>query len=144
MSGTHNKVNRSSIIPADAAGALDRLCPDLAEWPLSWQTEEDDVVIGQRILETLKPFLHDLLRQQLADRTLSRHRDHLWMLGGEIIRRRHEDAELYKQSVKVLLFNLIEEDGGPLIWPRISESQQNAFDATCRKLYRFLQQGEIP
>ena len=68
----------------------------------------------------------------------------MWMLGGEIIRRRHEDAELYKQSVKVLLFNLIEEDGGSLIWPRISESQQNAFDATCRKLYRFLQQDEIP
>ena len=66
------------------------------------------------------------------------------MLGGEIIRRRHVDAELYKQSVKVLLFNLIEEDGGPLIWPRISESQQNAFDATCRKLYRFLQWDEIP
>jgi hypothetical protein len=44
----------------------------------------------------------------------------------------------------MLLFNFIEEEGGPLIWPRISESGQNSFDATCRKLYRFLQQCEIP
>lgn len=120
--------------------ALDRLCPDLAEWPLSWQIEEDDVAIGQCIIETLKPFLYDLLRQQLADRTLSRHRDHLWMLGGEVIRRRHEDPELCQQPAKTLLFNLIEENGGLLIWPRITESEQNSFDATCRKLYRFLQQ----
>jgi len=37
-----------------------------------------------------------------------------------------------------LLDKLIEEDGGPLIWPAISESEQNAFDATCRKLYQYL------
>ena len=66
------------------------------------------------------------------------------MLGGEVVRRRHEDTELYKQPVQTLIFNLIEEEGGPLIWPRISESQQNSFDATCRKLYRFLQQNKIP
>ena len=146
MGSTHNKVGRSSIIPVDAgeSAALERLCPDFAQWPLSWQVEKDDVIIGQCIIETLNPFLHDLLRKHLAHRTLTRHRDHLWMLGGEIIRRRHEDAELYKQPVKKLLFNLIEEEGGPLICPRISESEQNSFDSTCRKLYRFLQQGEIP
>jgi hypothetical protein len=33
---------------------------------------------------------------------------------------------------------LIEEEGGPLIWPRITEAEQNSFDATCRKLYKFL------
>jgi hypothetical protein len=36
---------------------------------------------------------------------------------------------------------LVEEDGGPLIWPRISETELNAIDATCRKLYRFLNQS---
>jgi hypothetical protein len=72
----------------------------------------------------------------------TRHRDHLWMLGGEIIRRRHEDADLATQPLKGLLFNLIEEEGGPLIWPRITETSQKSFDTTCRKLYRFLQQAE--
>ena len=60
------------------------------------------------------------------------------MLGGEIIRRRQNDPDLATQSARDLLFNLLEEDGGPLIWPSITESAQNAFDATCRKLYRFL------
>jgi hypothetical protein len=34
--------------------------------------------------------------------------------------------------------NLLEEDGGPLIFPRITEQEQDSFDATCRKFYRFL------
>ena len=144
MNSTHIKVSESAIIPADvdeaAAAALERLCPDLAEWPQSWQANEDDIPIGKCIVETLKPFLYDLLRQQLADRTLSRHRDHIWLLGGEVIRRRHDNSGLCKQPVTTLLSNLIEEEGGPLIWPRISESEQNSFDATCRKLYRFMQQ----
>lgn len=142
--GAHNKVSRVSIISieADEAAALVRLCPDLAEWPQSWRVEDSDVIVGQHIVELIKPFLHELLRQQLADKTLRRHRDHIWMLGNEIIRRCHDDPDLCKQPLKSLLFNLIEEEGGPLIWPRITESEQNSFDATCRKLYRFLDQGE--
>ena len=40
--------------------------------------------------------------------------------------------------VEKVAFELLEEDGGPLIWPRITEQEQNTFDASCRKLYRFL------
>jgi hypothetical protein len=129
-------------MPADTDAALDRYCPDLANWPQAWKHEESDVPIGQSLVEQFKPFLLNLLRQSLSDKTRARHRDHLWMLGGEIIRRRHDDASLARQSVKALLFNLIEEEGGPLIWPRISEPEQKSFDATCRKLYRFLQPGK--
>jgi len=41
-------------------------------------------------------------------------------------------------AIDTLIRDMIEEDGGPLLWPRDSESEQNALDATCRKLYRFL------
>jgi len=138
--GAHNKVSRASIVSTETGDEadLDRFCPDLAKWPRTWQGDDDDIVVGQDIVELFKPFLHELLRQRLADKTLRRHRDHIWMLGGEMIRRRHDDPVLCKQPVETLLFNLIEEEGGPLIWPRISESEQNSFDATCRKLYRFL------
>ena len=64
----------------------------------------------------------------------------VWLLGGEIIRRRHDDRA--KRPIEDLLFDLLEDEGGPLIWPRITESEQNAFDATCRKLYRFLNQAK--
>jgi hypothetical protein len=122
------------------SATLDKLCPDLANWPELWAVEHSDVAIGQRIIESIQPFLLDLLEQGLADKTLARHRDHLEMLGGEIIHRRHNNPDLAKQPVGDLLFNLVDDDGGPLIWPRITESAQNAFDATCRKLYSFLNQ----
>lgn len=125
-----------AIIPAGSI-TLDKLCPDLVNWPELWAIEHDDVAIGRRIVDTIRPFLMDLLEHALAHKTLARHRDHLQMLGGEIIRRRHNDPDLAKQPVDELLLNLIEDDGGPLIWPRITESAQNAFDSTCRKLYRF-------
>ena len=85
----------------------------------------------------MRPFVLDLLQHGLADKTLVRHRDHLEMLGGEIIRRRYDDPDLAKKSVGELLAHLIDDEGGPLIWPRITESAQNAFDATCRKPYAF-------
>jgi hypothetical protein len=129
-------MDEDTIIPVRRI-TLDKLCTDLANWPDLWAIEPGDVAIGQRIVASIQPFLIDLLQQDLADKTLTRHRDHLQMLGGEMIRRRQNDPDLTKQPTRDLLFNLIEE-GGPLIWPSITESAQNAFDATCRKLYRFL------
>jgi hypothetical protein len=142
MVSKHARVRDASIVASDAAAALDHYVPDLANWPRSWSIEEADVAIGRSIVDALQPFLTDLLTRQLADRTLRRHRDHLWMLGGEIIRRRHDDPDLARLPVQTLLLDLIAEDGGTLIWPRITESEQNSFDATCRKLYRFLNQPQ--
>ncbi len=130
-------MDEGTIIPVRST-TLDKLCMDLANWPQLWAIEPSDVAIGQCIIESIQPFLIDLLQQGLADKTITRHLDHLQMLGGEIIRRRQNDSDLTKQLASDVLFNLIEEDGGPLIWPSITESAQNAFDATCRKLYRFL------
>ena len=132
-------MDKGTIIPARSVG-LDKLRTDLANWPNIWAVQHSDVAIGQFIVESVQPFLVELLQQGLADKTLARHLDHLQMLGGEIIRRRHNDPDLATQPVGDLLLNFVEDDGGPLIWPRITESAQNAFDATCRKLHRFLNQ----
>ena len=123
---------------AAQAAALTEYCPDLVQWPQRWQFEEHDLVAGQRIVEFISPFLLHLLGECLATKTLHRHRDHLAMLGGELIRRRYDDAALKKMPVSKAIAELIEEEGGPLIWPRISEAEQNSFDATCRKLYKYL------
>lgn len=126
------------IIAPDLAARLHDFCPDLANWPQTWSYEPSDIAPGQRIVDYLTPFLLSLLDQKLATKTLHRHRDHLWMLGGEVIRRRHEDTRLCKLPADEAIFTLLEEDGGPLIWPRISESAQRSFDTTCRKLYRYI------
>lgn len=126
------------VADKDAAQALLDYCPDIEDWPKRWSYEESDLVPGQRIVEFFKPFLLHLSAKKLAPSTLRRHRDHLWMLGGEVIRRRQEDPHLCRQPIEKVAFALLEEEGGPLIWPRITEQEQDSFDASCRKFYRFL------
>lgn len=118
-----------------------KACPDLDDWPRHWQFEAADLAPGTAIVAMFKPFLLDLLRGNISKTTFNRDRDNLWQVGGEMIRRRHDDPDLKRLPIDQLVRQLIEDDGGPLIWPRISEAEQNAIDATCRKLYRFLDQS---
>ena len=118
-----------------------KACPDLEDWPRRWQCEAADLAAGTAIVATFKLFLLDLLRRKASKTTFNRDRGNLWQVGGEIIRRRHDDPDLKRLPIDQLIRLLVEEDGGPLIWPLISEAEQNAIDATCRKLYRFLNQS---
>ncbi len=139
MAGNKQKVGKVEIVAdKDTARALLDYCPDIEDWPKSWSYEESDLAPGRLIVEFFKPFLLQLLAKKLATSTLRRHRDQLWMLGGEVIRRRQEDSHLCRLPVEKVIFDLLEEDGGPLIWPRITEQEQDTFDASCRKFYRFL------
>ncbi|HSW09159.1 hypothetical protein [Aquabacterium sp.] len=134
-----------SAVNADGAAILTphdeqrlrQACPDLHKWPEIWHFEPADIVVGQQVVQALTPFLLDLLDQGLAKSTVRRHRDNLWLLGGELIRRRYEDPGLARRSVQDALQQLIDVDGGPLMYPRITEEEQRSLDATCRKLHRF-------
>lgn len=138
MSGKNRKVGKVAIVAhGEAFPALLDYCPDIEDWPKRWAYEKSDLAPGRHIVEFFKPFLRHLLTKKLAVSTLRRHRDHLWMLGGEVIRRRQEDAHLRSLPVGKAVSALLEEDGGPLIWPQITEHEQDAFDATCRKFHRF-------
>ena len=116
---------------------LRQAVPDLDDWPRSWHVDPADILVGQQIVQVLTPFLLHLLDQGLAKASLRRHRDNLWTLGGELIRCRYDDDELARKNVKHALRQLIAGDGGPLMWPRITEPEQDSLDATCRKLNRF-------
>jgi hypothetical protein len=134
-------VDEQGIVPPDELTLLRRACPDLDDWPRRWQYEAADLAPGTAIVATFTPFLLDLLRRKASKSTFNRDRNNLWLVGGELIRRRHDDTDLKRLPIDQLVRRLVEEDSGPLIWPRISESEQNAIDATCRKLYRFLNQS---
>ncbi len=143
MVNPRGSVDGASILTPQDAQRLRQACPDLDNWPQSWRYDQADIAVGQQIIEVLTPFLLSLLDQGLARKTVGRHRDNLWVLGGELIRRRYEDDELARLDVTNALQQLIEADGGPLICPRISESEQDSLDATCRKLHRFLRDSTI-
>ena len=124
-------------MPASAQ-ALAQLCPDLPSWPQRWRYQDSDIALGERLVECFTPFLVHLLGQKLSPKTLMRHRDHLWMLGGEIIRRLQQEPGLQHSPAETIVLQFIDPECGPLIWPRITQQQQDSFDATCRKLYMFL------
>jgi hypothetical protein len=135
------EVDPHGIVPSEDTALLRHACPDLDDWPMRWQYDATDLAPGSAIVATFKPFLLDLLRRKASKTTFNRDQRHLWQVGGEIIRRRHDDPDLKRLPIDQLVRQMVEEDGGPLIWPRISEAEQNAIDATCRKLYRFLNQS---
>jgi len=130
-----------AILRPERAPADDELaayCPDIEQWPRSWMYEEHDLSPGQQMVECFKPFLLHLLSLRLSRKTLRKHRDNLWLLGGELISDLHETPRLRRQPMDQVVRAALNDLDGPLISSGASEDQQRSFDLTCRKLYRFL------
>ena len=141
MANSRGNIGGAFILTPHDAQRLRQACPDLDDWARSWHVEPADIVVGQQIVRVLTPFLLHLLDQGLAKTTVRRHRANLWLLGGELIRCRYDDDELARQEVSHAIGQLIEREGGPLMWPRISESEPDSLDGTCRKLNRFMSES---
>lgn len=139
MAAARPRRQTASIITApDPPAALAALCPDLGQWPQRWRFDDADLPFGQQLVACFTPFLLDLIAQRYTRKTLARHRDHLWLLGGDIVRRAQEEPKLRRQPVERVMLQLVDNEGGPLLWPSLAEAEQVAFDATCRKFYQFL------
>ena len=116
--------------------ALLPYCRDLAEWPQRWMGDERDLLPGQKLVECFTPFLLQLAGSGLSKKTIQKHVDNLWVLGGEIIRDLQETPKLRKTPMHELVDTVLENDG-PLLYHCDSEEQQHSFESTCRKLRRF-------
>ena len=91
------------------------------------------------MVEYFKPFLRHLVSSGQSRKTLRSHRDNLWILGGEIISKLHEDPRLRKRPTDQIVLAVLDDEGGPLI-SHGSEDQQRSFDSTCRKFFRFVKE----
>lgn len=98
---------------------------------------EKDRLVGDGLVAGFRPFLAHLAASSLSPKTIRRHVDNLWTLGGEIIRDLNDDPALRKIPADRLLRKVLHADGGPLLYHG-SEDEQRSFDSTCRKLHRFL------
>jgi len=130
-------INRST---PDAHLDVSSYCCDLADWPRSWMGFEKDLPPGEKLVACFRPFMEHLVASDLSRKTIRKHIDNLWVLGGEIIRDLNEDPSLRKVPVERVLFDLLDDEGGPLIHGCDSEEAQRSLDSTCRKLRRFLSQ----
>jgi len=99
----------------------------------------EDIPPGEQIVAAFRSFLVHLVGLQLSRKTLRKHVDNLWLLGGELIRDVNTTPALRKRPMAALLFEAIEE-GGPLLYHGDSQAEQRSFESTCRKLRRFLEQ----
>jgi hypothetical protein len=100
---------------------------------------EIDLLPGEKLVACFRPFLEALAASDLSPKTIQKHVDNLWSLGGEIIRDLNETPSLRKQSIEKILADRIDDEGGPLVFPLESEeSLQRSLDSTCRKLHSFL------
>jgi hypothetical protein len=128
------KINRAATSPGHD---LEHYCRDLNGWPRSWMGLEKDLPPGEQLVALFRPFLQYLAASDLSPKTIQKHVDNMWVLGGEIIRDLNQTPSLRKLPVERLLADLV-EDGGPLLYHSDSEEQQRSFESTCRKFRRFL------
>jgi hypothetical protein len=107
-----SSVNRG--VRLGVSSAVPSYIRDLDKWPRSWMGLEKDLPPGEQLLAELRPFIEQLASSNLSPKTIRRHVDNLWLLGGEIIRNLHEDPPRRKLSAERLLRKAVYEDGGPL------------------------------
>src|SRR5712692_3158552 len=118
MAPMRAKPKPSSINPSTTPPSTVDIAPygkDMDNWPRSWMGLDQDLPPGEQLLPYFRLFIAHLATSNLAPRTIRRHVDNLWLLGGEIIRDLHYDPSLRKRPIERLLRSVIHEDGGPLI-----------------------------
>ena len=115
---------------------LEHYCRDLKGWPQSWMGLEKDLPPGEQLIAFFRPFLEHLASSSLSPKTIQKHVDNMWALGGEFIRELNYDPPLRKKPVEQVLLKMLQY-GGPMLYHG-GEDEQRSFDATCRKFKRFL------
>ncbi len=116
---------------------IDALLARMDEWPQRWAGNDEDEPIGRHLTAVLRPVMRHLQREKLSPRTLRRHLDNLWLIGGETIRRLHDEPALRTKPPPELLLDAVAGGEAPLVHG-LTEAEQAALDATARKLRRFL------
>lgn len=116
---------------------MDALLALMQQWPRSWAGCAQDVPVGRALVQILRPFVIHLYGQTLSPRTVRRHLDNTWLIGGEIIRRINDEPRLRRTPPHELLIDAVAAGEAPLV-DQLNEVEQAALDATARKLLRFL------
>jgi hypothetical protein len=112
--------------------------PDFTGWPERWRGSKRDVPYGEGLLDVMRSFILQLISKGLKKKTIRIHMDNLWLLGGEVIRDVYENDQYDVPPLKKLRES-VDSSGGPYCRHIDSEPAMNSFDATCRKLHKFLE-----
>jgi hypothetical protein len=98
------KINRSATTPRHG---LEHYCRDLNGWPRSWMGLEKDLPPGEQLVTLFRPFLEQLAASNLSPKTIQKHVDNIWVLGGEFITELNYTPSLRKAPVEKVLADMI-------------------------------------
>lgn len=96
-----------SLISENSASLLLVYCKDIDEWPHRWAINHADISIGYAINEYFKCFLIDRIDKKRTKSTIKIYARYLWALGGELIRRIHDDNNKGRMVSKDLILKYI-------------------------------------
>lgn len=117
---------------------LGTICKDMDEWPQSWAGDDDDIIVGAKLLEEFQSYLSSLVEKGRAKATIKKHATYIWTLGGEILRDTNTHGVDPNLPGKQLLLKYINSDGGPFWRDANNEEDFQQYDSVCRRLYKFL------
>ena len=126
---------RKAPIPG---AVLDALLAKMDSWAESWSYVPEDVPVGEGLVVVLRKFIRDLHSRGLSKKTLRRHLDSAWAIGGEVVRGFNHEPERRSLDPLPLLLDAVAGGLAPLLY-RASEGEQAETDVTARKLERFLE-----
>jgi len=115
---------------------------DIENWPNIWAGVPEDIEYGKMLTKLFKTFIKFLKDRQLSARTINDHIDNLWVLGGFIIKEINLHPDRRNKDPILLLPRYIDSWDGPTIYD-LSEYEQESFDRTCRKYYKYLTENEL-
>ena len=119
----------------------DKFLALMDRWAESWAGLREHVPVGEGLVAELRPFILHLAQSGLTAKTVRRHLDNSWVIGGEIIRHVDWYPKLQKESPRKLLLDAIDIGEAPLVFD-YSEEEQRFWDATARKLLKFLSEND--
>src|SRR5437660_10609514 len=88
------KINRAATAPRHG---IEHYCRALNGWPRSWIGLEEDLPPGEQLVTLFRPSLEHLAASKLSPKTIQKHVDKVWALGGEFIRDLHNDPSLRRR-----------------------------------------------
>lgn len=131
------------IMGAESSPTFEEDYLDIDHWPYRWGAEARTLPAVERVLNLFKAFLCDLLSKRLTRKSLLRHREHIYILGETVVQRINHKPQLRRKNMVPVMMALIDEGGGPLLYPSQSTAQRTR-DSTCLKLRGFLLASKRP
>jgi hypothetical protein len=117
--------------------------PDFDSWPDSWMGVAEDLDYAKKLLPWFGGFLQALYAEGLPRKTFAQYRDHLWSLGGTIIREVSLYDEYETDPLEKLRESVADEGILPDHYDQMTRGELKAFERMCRRFENYLREKRL-